>query len=89
MGYMSTIGYTGIEPGIPDPRVFDKPRICSSRVEEVKYSKNCYRDLAYYKLMLTAKSVPQSLQTYGKQTKCNGLCLFQVLVVCPWHFAVL
>lgn len=34
MGYMSTIGYTGIEPGIPDPRVFDKPRICSSRVEE-------------------------------------------------------
>lgn len=34
MGYMSTVGYTGIEPGIKDPRVFDKPRICSSQVEE-------------------------------------------------------
>lgn len=34
MGYMSTIGYTGIEPGISDPRVFDKPRECSSKVEK-------------------------------------------------------
>lgn len=77
MGYMSTIGYTGIEPGIPDPRVFDKPRICSSRVEEVKYSKNCYRDLAYYKLMLTAKSVPQSLQTMVNKQNAMGYVYFK------------
>ncbi|XP_022318497.2 uncharacterized protein LOC111121485 [Crassostrea virginica] len=34
VGFMASIGYTGIEPGISDPRVFDKPRECSALPEE-------------------------------------------------------
>ncbi|XP_061192689.1 ependymin-related protein 1-like [Saccostrea echinata] len=33
-GFMASVGYTGFEPGIKDPRVFDKPRECSSTIEE-------------------------------------------------------
>ncbi|XP_062582366.1 uncharacterized protein LOC134244106, partial [Saccostrea cucullata] len=33
-GFMASIGYTGIEPGIDDPRVFDKPRECRDKIEE-------------------------------------------------------
>ncbi|XP_048758917.2 ependymin-related protein 1-like [Ostrea edulis] len=36
VGFMASVGYTGIEPGIKDPRVFDKPRECSSFVEEIE-----------------------------------------------------
>ncbi|XP_048758920.2 uncharacterized protein LOC125668644 [Ostrea edulis] len=35
VGFMATVGFTGIEPGIKDPRVFDKPRECSRFVEEI------------------------------------------------------
>jgi hypothetical protein len=31
---MASVGYTGIEPGIKDPRVFDKPRECYRNVVE-------------------------------------------------------
>ncbi|XP_061181132.1 uncharacterized protein LOC133189751 [Saccostrea echinata] len=33
-GFMASIGYTGVEPGIDDPRVFDKPRECRDKIEE-------------------------------------------------------
>jgi hypothetical protein len=39
VGFLTTIGYTGIEPGIKDPKVFDKPKECSSVLEEVKKNK--------------------------------------------------
>ncbi|XP_062608062.1 uncharacterized protein LOC134269896 [Saccostrea cucullata] len=32
--FMASIGYTGIEPGIEDPRIFDKPRECRDKIEE-------------------------------------------------------
>lgn len=84
---MSTVGYTGIEPGIKDPRVFDKPRICSSQVEEVKYSKTLLQETGLLGIHAYNKVVPQSLEMYDKQTKYSRICLLQILVVCPWHFA--
>lgn len=43
---MASIGYTGIEPGISDPRVFDKPRECSALPEEV-----CSDDFRFEQLL--------------------------------------
>ncbi|XP_062615340.1 uncharacterized protein LOC134277084 [Saccostrea cucullata] len=33
-GFMATVGYTGFEPGIKDTKVFNKPRECSSKIDE-------------------------------------------------------
>lgn len=70
---MSTVGYTGIEPGIKDPRVFDKPRICSSQVEEVKYSKTLLQETSLLWIHAYSKVSLPSLEMYDKQTKYSRI----------------